>query len=90
MINLASMHATSMVCFHVRRILLIDFLNPIQVLTQALYDLVIHPEYTEELREEIASVVGEDGWTKTALQKMRKLDSFLKESHRLNTVSECK
>ncbi|EKM83206.1 hypothetical protein AGABI1DRAFT_35198, partial [Agaricus bisporus var. burnettii JB137-S8] len=70
MINLASMHATSM------------------VLTQALYDLVIHPEYTEELREEIASVVGEDGWTKTALQKMRKLDSFLKESHRLNTVSE--
>ena len=30
------------------------------------------------------SIVREDGWTKTALRKMRKVDSFMKESQRYN------
>ncbi|KAF9453725.1 cytochrome P450 [Macrolepiota fuliginosa MF-IS2] len=53
-------------------------------LTQGVYDLAIHPEYTEELREEVGTVVAEYGWTKDAVQKMHKVDSFLKESLRLN------
>lgn len=55
-----------------------------------MYDLVVHPEYLEELREEVETIVAEHGWNKLALQKMRKVDSFLKESHRMNTVSNCK
>lgn len=38
----------------------------------------------KELREEAETVIAEEGWTKVALQKLRKIDSFLKESHRLN------
>jgi len=35
------------------------------------------------LREEIETVISDYGWNKVAMQKMRKLDSFLKESERL-------
>ncbi|KXN83235.1 Ent-kaurene oxidase [Leucoagaricus sp. SymC.cos] len=52
--------------------------------TQGIYDLAVHPEYVKELREEAETVIAEHGWTKIALQKLRKIDSFLKESHRLN------
>ncbi|KAF5369084.1 hypothetical protein D9758_002904 [Tetrapyrgos nigripes] len=48
-----------------------------------LYVLAAHPEYLQPLREEVELVVAEYGWTKTAMGKMRKLDSFLKESERL-------
>lgn len=34
------------------------------------------------MREEVEQVVKTDGWTKLAMQKMHKLDSFLKESQR--------
>lgn len=53
-----------------------------------LYDLCAHPEYFEPLREEAKQVLAEDGgWKKTTLNKMRKLDSFLKESQRFNPPS---
>jgi cytochrome P450 len=49
------------------------------------YDLCAYPEYFEPLREEIVSVLREDaGFRKTTLNKLRKMDSFLKESQRLN------
>ncbi|KAJ3566941.1 hypothetical protein NP233_g6679 [Leucocoprinus birnbaumii] len=54
--------------------------------TQALYDLAIHPEYVAEMREEAENVIREHGWTKAAMGQMRKIDSFLKESQRLNSV----
>ncbi|WPH04790.1 Hypothetical protein R9X50_00768600 [Acrodontium crateriforme] len=54
----------------------------------ALYDLCARPEYFEPLREEAKQVIAEDGgWQKTTLNKMRKLDSFLKESQRFNPPS---
>lgn len=54
----------------------------------ALYDLCARPEYFEPLRDEVNQVLREDGgWGKTTLNKMRKLDSFLKESQRLNPPS---
>lgn len=58
-----------------------------QALTHALYDLAIHPEYMKEMRDEIEAIIAEDGWTKPAMQRMRKVDSFLKESQRLNSLS---
>ncbi len=60
-------------------------------LVEALYDLCAHPEHIEELREEVQQAVSEDGgWRKTTLTKMRKLDSFMKESQRVNPPSYSK
>lgn len=55
---------------------------------QALFQLCEHPEYILELREEVRNVVEEDkGWRKTTLTKLRKLDSFIKESQRVHPPS---
>ena len=52
-------------------------------LVEALYDLCAHREYQTELRQEIIAAIREDGgWQKTSMTKMRKLDSFIKESQR--------
>jgi hypothetical protein len=37
------------------------------------------------MREEAERVIKEEGWTKAALNSMVKIDSFLRESQRLNT-----
>jgi len=55
--------------------------------TQALFHLAAHAEYIEPLREEMEAVLLEEGWTKQAMGKMNKLDSFLKESQRLSGLS---
>jgi len=59
-------------------------------LTQALYDLAAHPEYVKEMREEAEAMIHANGWTKHAMQGMRKIDSFLKESQRLNGLGSSK
>ncbi|KAI0360978.1 cytochrome P450 [Trametes cingulata] len=51
-------------------------------ITLTLYSLLDHPECIQELREEIESVVEEQGWTKAAVGRMWKLDSILKEYQR--------
>lgn len=57
-------------------------------LTEALYDLCAHPEYQSELRQEVQAAIDADGgWKKTTLLKMRKLDSFIKESQRMHPPS---
>jgi cytochrome P450 len=57
----------------------------------ALYDMCAMPEYFEHLREEILDVLREDGgMQKTSLNKMRKMDSFLKESQRMSPASLCR
>ncbi|KAJ7876710.1 cytochrome P450 [Mycena olivaceomarginata] len=53
--------------------------------TQALFDLTTHPEHLLPMREEAERVVREEGWTKAALNSMVKIDSFLRESQRINT-----
>ncbi|KAJ7269665.1 cytochrome P450 [Mycena rebaudengoi] len=53
-----------------------------QSFLHALYNLAAYPEYAAPLREEIEAVVRAEGWTKTAMGKMPKLDSFLKETGR--------
>lgn len=53
-----------------------------------LYDLCARPEYLAPLRDEVLSVLKEDdGWQKMTVHKLRKMDSFLKESQRLNPAS---
>ena len=58
-----------------------------QTLLHALYYLAAHPEYAQAMRDEINEVVDENGWTYTAVRRITKLDSFIKESQRLNALS---
>ncbi|EJD07780.1 cytochrome P450 [Fomitiporia mediterranea MF3/22] len=52
--------------------------------THGLLHLAAHPEYIAPMREEAERVIESDGWTKLSMQKMRKIDSFLKESQRFS------
>ncbi|KAI1500518.1 cytochrome P450 [Biscogniauxia marginata] len=52
--------------------------------THALLDLCTYPEYVEPLRGEIHEIVGTHGWTLASINKLKLLDSFLKESQRVN------
>jgi len=61
-----------------------------QALTQALFYLALFPEYWKPLRDEVQEALSQEGWTKAALDRMRKLDSFIKESQRLHPASICK
>ncbi len=56
-------------------------------MTQVLYCLLTHPEYIEPLRQEVDAVISEEGWTKAGLDKMRKLDSFLRETQRFDGIT---
>ncbi|KAG6844149.1 hypothetical protein H0H87_009392 [Tephrocybe sp. NHM501043] len=56
--------------------------------SQALFDLATHPEFVQELRNEVESVVHCEGWTQAALNQMVKVDSFIRESQRLNTLGD--
>ncbi|KAN0118582.1 Cytochrome P450, partial [Russula decolorans] len=52
-------------------------------ITQILYHLLANPEYIEPLRQEVDAVIGKEGWTKAGIDKMHKIDSFLRETQRL-------
>lgn len=71
--------------------------NTTMSVTNDLFDLLSHPEYIPILRDEARQVLAEEGgggggWTKQGLTKMRKMDSFMKESQRMNpsTPITCK
>lgn len=50
-------------------------------------DLAAHPEYQNPLKEEIeAALLQSGGWNKHALAQMKKLDSVLRESLRMNGI----
>lgn len=49
-----------------------------------MYDLAAYPHYIAALREEVESVISEEGLNKESLDKMFKLDSFIKETLRLH------
>ncbi|KAJ7231798.1 cytochrome P450, partial [Mycena rebaudengoi] len=74
------------VAWIVQRVLVITMaaiLTSSLTFVQALLDLASHQSYIQPLREEVESVVGKQGWTKSALGDMHKIDSFLRESQRL-------
>ncbi|KAJ3547020.1 hypothetical protein NMY22_g1817 [Coprinellus aureogranulatus] len=55
--------------------------------THAFFALLSRPQDYEEVRREVAHCVSEEGWTKAAMDKMRFLDSFMKESQRIDALS---
>jgi cytochrome P450 len=58
------------------------------MLTQLVYDLSSREELVQQLREEILSVVAEDGGLqKGSLDKLKLLDSVMKESQRLKPAN---
>lgn len=54
--------------------------------THIIYDLCAYPEYWKPIREEIADALAEGPPAKKTLLKMKKLDSFMRESQRLNPL----
>ncbi|KAI0640078.1 cytochrome P450 [Trametes polyzona] len=74
----------------VERILMVNFAaihTSSSSITHAIYHLAERPELLQPLREEIEPLVNEEGWTKNAMGKMWKLDSFMRESQRHNGVN---
>lgn len=54
-----------------------------------LYHLAANPHFISPLREEIEAIIAVDGRSKAALNKMRKIDSFIKETLRVDTPGIC-
>ncbi|KAJ4258884.1 hypothetical protein NW762_007971 [Fusarium torreyae] len=53
-----------------------------ETITGCLLDIASYPEIVEPLRQEIIEVIGQHGWAKTSLYKLKLMDSFMKESQR--------
>jgi cytochrome P450 len=64
-----------------------------QLTTNSIFNLAAYPEYQSILREEIEIVLKGSGgvWTLDGVSKLKKLDSFMKESlrHHTPTTSKC-
>ncbi|KAL8826324.1 MAG: hypothetical protein Q9191_003875 [Dirinaria sp. TL-2023a] len=70
--SMASIHTTSM------------------TVTNAIFDLAARREYVEPLLEEIKAIKAAEStpyFSKSSMPKLKKLDSFIKESHRLSPIS---
>ncbi|KAI5814895.1 putative cytochrome P450 [Pyronema omphalodes] len=56
--------------------------------THVIYDLAQYPEYIEPLRQEVLEAVeAEGGWNKQTINRLKLMDSFIKESQRVNPPS---
>ncbi|KAJ3521535.1 hypothetical protein NM208_g13247 [Fusarium decemcellulare] len=53
-----------------------------ETITGCLLDICSYPEIVKPLRDEIIEVIGQNGWAKTSLYKLKLMDSFMKESQR--------
>lgn len=56
----------------------------------ALLDICEYPDVAEQLRQEIIEVIGQNGWAKTSLYKLKLMDSFLKEGQRVRPMGTCR
>lgn len=85
-LNFGAIFTTTMVLYFF--LLLLSFVSYFDIFwqsfTHALFNLAAMPHYIHPLREEVEAIINEEGWSKASLDKMRKLDSFLKESQRYN------
>ncbi|KAJ5815882.1 hypothetical protein N7447_008115 [Penicillium robsamsonii] len=57
------------------------------LLVKVLINLCDQPGLIQDLRDEIISVLGENGWRSSTLNQLKLLDSVLKESQRLHPVT---
>ncbi|RPA97481.1 cytochrome P450 [Choiromyces venosus 120613-1] len=74
----------------IARILFMNFASihtTATTVTQAIFDIAAHPELQPDLHIEITEVLSKEGMSKQSLTKMKKLDSVIRESQRLNTIS---
>ncbi|KAJ8475002.1 hypothetical protein ONZ51_g6824 [Trametes cubensis] len=74
----------------VQRVLLVNFAaihTSSNSVTHAIYHLAERPECLIPLREEIEPIVQGEGWTKNAISHMWKVDSFIRESQRMNGIN---
>ncbi|KAJ5657107.1 hypothetical protein N7507_009057 [Penicillium longicatenatum] len=53
------------------------------LLSKVIWKLCEHPDLIQPLRDEVISVIGDGGWQKTSLLKLKLMDSVVKETHRL-------
>ena len=60
-----------------------------QTFTTAFYYLLSNPEYIEPLRHDVEIAVETEGWTKAGMDKMLKIDSFIRESQRISGTGIC-
>ncbi|PVG01140.1 cytochrome P450 [Serendipita vermifera] len=70
-----------------RKVMVVNFAsihNISWTLCHSLYWLLARPRYIEPLREEIDAAIKQYGWTKRAIDRRHKLDSFLKECIRVS------
>lgn len=58
-----------------------------EALASALLDVMGHGEVLESLRREVVEVIGQHGWWKQALYKLRLMDSVLRESQRCHEMN---
>ena len=54
-----------------------------------LHRLLSNPECIEPLRHDVETAVEEEGWTKAGMDKMHKIDSFLRETQRFDDLDSC-
>ncbi|KAI0706289.1 cytochrome P450 [Cerioporus squamosus] len=59
------------------------------MLAHALFHILVDPSLVPPLCEEAREALEAHGWTRPALEKIPKMDSFLKESQRLNGINVC-
>jgi len=83
-VNFSGIHTTSLVR---RPLYPLHLLKGVQNLAHALYHLAAEPEHAAILRKEVDAIVKEEGWTKAAIDRMIKVDSFLRESQRVNGMA---
>lgn len=61
-----------------------------ETITGCLFDICYYPHIVKPLREEIIQVLGQEGWARTALHKLKLMDSFMKESQRRHPMGTSK
>jgi len=72
-----------------RRLLVVNFAaihTSSNTVVNVLHRLLSNPEYIEPLRHDVETAVAEEGWTKAGMDKMHKIDSFLRETQRFDDL----
>ncbi|KAJ5752790.1 cytochrome P450 [Penicillium odoratum] len=85
--NAASRLNDQSICLQIVSLSFAAIHSSAQVLTHCLYEISLRSEYVLPLREEIEKCLRKSGgWNKVAIESMQKLDSFIKECQRYNTM----
>ncbi|VDC06744.1 unnamed protein product [Peniophora sp. CBMAI 1063] len=71
------------------RVLLVNFASlhsSTNTFLHVLYKVAANPDFVAPLREEAERIVATGGWTKASVAKMRRLDSFIRETQRVHML----